>query len=62
MRLKNHYFILRHGENVYQVEKKGYIYPSKDSKLIKSDKKREKASKKKLKGNKKERDRFYLFF
>jgi len=27
-RLKNHYFLLRHGETIYQTEKKGTIYPS----------------------------------
>ncbi|MDD5144536.1 MAG: histidine phosphatase family protein [Candidatus Pacebacteria bacterium] len=25
--MRNQYFILRHGENVWQVEKKGFVYP-----------------------------------
>ncbi len=28
MNLKNHYYLLRHGENNYQVEKKEFAYPS----------------------------------
>jgi broad specificity phosphatase PhoE len=35
MRLKNHYFLLRHGENIYRIKKQGFAYPSKDNNSIK---------------------------
>jgi len=33
--MDNHYFLLRHGENVYRIKKKEFAYPAKDSPLIK---------------------------
>jgi len=33
--MNNRYFIIRHGENVYQIRKKEFIYPSKENFTIK---------------------------
>ena len=39
MKLKNTYFILRHGENTYLVEKPDFAYPKYDNRTIKLTKK-----------------------
>lgn len=35
MRIRNNYFILRHGETLYQTKKKGLIYPWPDNSSVK---------------------------
>ncbi len=55
MKLKNHYFLLRHGENVYRVKKRGYAYPLKDNNSIKLTKGGKNQVKKGLKKLKKEK-------
>ncbi|HXK32067.1 MAG TPA: histidine phosphatase family protein [Candidatus Paceibacterota bacterium] len=52
--MNNRYFLLRHGENVYQVEKKRFIYPLKDSRSVKLTKKGKNQVRKSLKEIKKE--------
>jgi broad specificity phosphatase PhoE len=52
MRLKNHYFLLRHGENIYRIKKGGFAYPLKDNtsiRLTKGGKNQVKRSLKKIK-------------
>ncbi len=39
MKLRNQYFILRHGDTIYQTEKKGFIYPWPDNPLVRLTKK-----------------------
>ena len=55
MKLKNRYFLLRHGENVYQVKKRGLIYPLKDNNSIKLTQEGKSQVKKSLKKIKKEK-------
>jgi broad specificity phosphatase PhoE len=55
MKLKNRYFILRHGQTIYQIKKKDYIYswPEKPPvKLTKKGEKQVKVAAKKLKKEK----------
>jgi len=55
MKLKNRYFLLRHGETVYQTKKKGFTYPWPDKPPVKLTKMGEKEIKnlaKKLKTKK----------
>lgn len=55
MRLKNKYFILRHGQTIYQTKKKDLVYPWPDKRPVKLTKKGEKQIKtitKKLKNQK----------
>lgn len=52
MKLRNKYYILRHGETIYQTEKKEWIYPKTDSqrvKLTKNGQKQIKRAARKLK-------------
>ncbi|MBL7142267.1 MAG: histidine phosphatase family protein [Candidatus Pacebacteria bacterium] len=53
--MNNHYFIIRHGENVYQVKKKRFIYPLRDNFSIKMTQKGKDQVKRSLKRIKKEK-------
>jgi len=55
MKLKNQYYILRHGQTIYQVERKKWTYPRVDShkvRLTKKGEKQIKAAARKLKRKK----------
>ena len=46
MKLKNKYFILRHGQTIYQTKKKNFIYPRSNKSKVNLTKRGEKQIKK----------------
>ncbi|MFH1582293.1 MAG: histidine phosphatase family protein [bacterium] len=53
--MENTYYLLRHGENVYQIKKKEFIYPPKDSSLVRLTKRGKDQVKRSLSKIKKEK-------
>lgn len=49
MKLRNQYFILRHGQTIYQTKKRGFTYPWPDNPPVKLTKKGEREIKKRTK-------------